>query len=75
MTQFDDGFGEETARRSDDSGVSINGVLAPEKAASLGGGAFGVLVRSNWYVEEQIPAPGKKATKDNPKTTPKGKKP
>ena len=40
MTQFDDGFGEETARRSDDSGVSINGVLAPEKAASLGGGAF-----------------------------------
>jgi hypothetical protein len=28
----------------------------------FGGGAFGVLVRSNWYVEEQIPAPGKKAT-------------
>ena len=40
MTQFDDGFGEMTVRRSDDSGVSINGVLVPEKNASLGGGAF-----------------------------------
>lgn len=40
MSQFDDGFGETTARRSDDSGVSINGVLMPEKQASVGGGAF-----------------------------------
>jgi hypothetical protein len=29
----------------------------------FGGGVFGVIVRSNWYVREQIPAPGKKATK------------
>jgi len=28
----------------------------------VGDGAFGVIVRSNWYVQEQIPAPGKKAT-------------
>ena len=28
----------------------------------IGGGAFGVIVRSNWYVEEQIPRPGKRAT-------------
>jgi hypothetical protein len=29
----------------------------------IGGGVFGVIVRSHWYVREQIPAPGKKATK------------
>lgn len=28
----------------------------------VGGGTFGVIVRSNWYVEEQIPKPGAKAT-------------
>lgn len=28
----------------------------------IGGGAFGVVVRSNWYVREQIPKAGKKAT-------------
>ena len=28
----------------------------------LGGGVFGVLVRSNWYVEDQVPLPGKRAT-------------
>ena len=28
----------------------------------IGGGVFGVLVRSNWYVDDQIPRPGKKAT-------------
>jgi hypothetical protein len=28
----------------------------------VGGGVFGVIVRSNWYVDEQIPAPGKRAT-------------
>jgi hypothetical protein len=28
----------------------------------VGGGTFGVLVRSNWYVREQIPKAGKKAT-------------
>ena len=28
----------------------------------IGGGAFGVIVRSNWYVDEQIPKPGKRAT-------------
>jgi len=27
-----------------------------------GGGTFGVIVRSNWYVREQIPKPGAKAT-------------
>ena len=27
----------------------------------IGGGAFGVIVRSNWYVREQFPKPGKKA--------------
>ncbi len=27
----------------------------------IGGGTFGVIVRSHWYVREQIPAPGKKA--------------
>jgi PASTA domain len=27
----------------------------------IGGGAFGVVVRSNWYVDDQIPRPGKKA--------------
>jgi hypothetical protein len=32
------------------------------KWEEIGGGAFGVVVRSNWYVEEQIPKPGKKAT-------------
>ena len=29
----------------------------------VGGGVFGVVVRSNWYVEDQIPLPGKRATK------------
>ena len=28
----------------------------------VGGGVFGVIVRSNWYVTEQIPGPGKRAT-------------
>jgi hypothetical protein len=28
----------------------------------IGGGTFGVIVRSNWYVSEQIPKPGAKAT-------------
>jgi len=28
----------------------------------IGGGAFGVLVRSHWYVDDQIPRPGRKAT-------------
>jgi hypothetical protein len=28
----------------------------------IGGGTFGVIVRSNWYVREQIPKPGAKAT-------------
>jgi PASTA domain len=28
----------------------------------IGGGMFGVVVRSNWYVREQIPKPGTKAT-------------
>jgi hypothetical protein len=28
----------------------------------VGGGTFGVIVRSHWYVREQIPAPRKKAT-------------
>lgn len=28
----------------------------------IGGGAFGVVVRSNWYVREQIPKAGKQAT-------------
>jgi hypothetical protein len=28
----------------------------------IGGGAFGVVVRSHWYVDEQIPRPGRKAT-------------
>ncbi len=28
----------------------------------VGGGVFGVVVRSHWYVDEQVPAPGKKAT-------------
>jgi hypothetical protein len=28
----------------------------------IGGGTFGVIVRSNWYVREQIPAPGHTAT-------------
>ena len=28
----------------------------------IGGGVFGVVVRSNWYVDDQIPKPGKKAT-------------
>jgi PASTA domain len=28
----------------------------------VGGGTFGVIVRSNWYVREQVPAPGKRAT-------------
>ena len=28
----------------------------------IGGGVFGVVVRSNWYVDEQIPRPGKRAT-------------
>jgi hypothetical protein len=27
----------------------------------VGGGTFGVIVRSHWYVREQIPAPGNKA--------------
>jgi hypothetical protein len=27
----------------------------------VGGGTFGVIVRSNWYVREQIPKPGAKA--------------
>jgi hypothetical protein len=29
----------------------------------VGGGTFGVIVRSHWYVRDQIPAPGKKAAK------------
>ena len=28
----------------------------------VGGGAFGVVVRSDWYVDDQIPRPGRKAT-------------
>jgi hypothetical protein len=28
----------------------------------VGGGTFGVVVRSHWYVLEQVPAPGRKAT-------------
>jgi PASTA domain len=28
----------------------------------VGGGVFGVVVRSHWYVEDQIPLPGKRAT-------------
>jgi hypothetical protein len=28
----------------------------------VGGGTFGVVVHSHWYVREQIPAPGRKAT-------------
>jgi PASTA domain len=28
----------------------------------IGGGVFGVVVRSNWYVDEQVPRPGAKAT-------------
>jgi len=28
----------------------------------IGGGTFGVVVRSHWYVREQVPAPGGKAT-------------
>lgn len=41
MTDFDDGFGEVTARRGEDPGVSINGSLVPaEKHAGLAGGAF-----------------------------------
>jgi hypothetical protein len=28
----------------------------------VGGGTFGVIVRSNWYVREQIPRAGAKAT-------------
>jgi hypothetical protein len=28
----------------------------------VGGGTFGVIVRSNWYVREQIPKPGAKAS-------------
>ena len=28
----------------------------------IGGGVFGVVVRSNWYVDEQIPRPGAKTT-------------
>jgi hypothetical protein len=28
----------------------------------VGGGTFGVVVRSNWYVREQIPKAGAKAT-------------
>jgi hypothetical protein len=27
----------------------------------IGGGTFGVVVRSHWYVRDQIPAPGNKA--------------
>jgi len=27
----------------------------------IGGGTFGVIVRSHWYVRDQIPAPGKNA--------------
>ena len=27
----------------------------------IGGGTFGVVVRSHWYVREQIPAPGREA--------------
>jgi hypothetical protein len=27
----------------------------------IGGGTFGVVVRSHWYVRDQIPAPGKQA--------------
>ena len=28
----------------------------------IGGGTFGAVVKSHWYVREQIPKPGKKAT-------------
>jgi len=28
----------------------------------VGGGTFGVVVRSHWYVREQLPRPGRKAT-------------
>jgi len=28
----------------------------------LGGGVFGVVGRSNWYVEDQVPLPGRRAT-------------
>jgi hypothetical protein len=28
----------------------------------ISGGTLGVIVRSNWYVREQIPKPGQKAT-------------
>jgi PASTA domain-containing protein len=28
----------------------------------VGGGTFGVVVRSHWYVREQLPEPGRKAT-------------
>ncbi len=28
----------------------------------VGGGTFGVVVRSNWYVREQLPKPGRKAS-------------
>jgi len=28
----------------------------------IGGGVFGVVVRSHWYVEDQIPLPGRRAT-------------
>lgn len=40
MTALDDTSIEVTARRGDDPGVSINGVLMPEKHAGIGGGAF-----------------------------------
>jgi len=40
VTAFDDGFGEETARRGDHPGVSVSGALMPRKNAAVGGGAF-----------------------------------
>lgn len=40
MTAFDDGFDEQTARRGDDPGVSVNGAMVPTKSAGLGLGAF-----------------------------------
>ena len=40
------------------TGLTVSLVWSEE----IGGGTFGVMVRSNWYVREQIPAPGHTAT-------------
>lgn len=40
MTDYDDGFGDVTATRRDDPGVSVSGDLLPQKSAGLAGGAF-----------------------------------